>query len=126
MGAINTYKDLIVWQKARELVKLTYNFTASFPESEKFGLTNQMRRASVSIPSNIAEGYNRRSTKDYINFLSIAYGSLAELETQYVLSLDLGFLNESNYKKSADLIIEIQKILTTIRNSLLKKIKNAA
>ena len=87
----NSFKDLIVWQKAYELVKQTYQLTTCFPQEEMFGLARQMRRAAVAIPSNIAEGYGRQSTKEYRQFLSIAYGSLCELETQHLLSIDLGY-----------------------------------
>jgi four helix bundle protein len=79
---IKSYRDLTVWQKAIELVIKIYALTDKFPTEERFGLTSQMRRAAVSIPSNIAEGNFRRSTKDYVQFLKIAFGSGAELETQ--------------------------------------------
>jgi four helix bundle protein len=86
------FKDLIVWQKAFVLVKETYAVTKMYPRSEMYGLSQQMRRAAVSIPSNIAEGYGRFYNKEYKQFLSIAYGSLCELETQYLLSVDLGYV----------------------------------
>jgi len=82
MIALKSYKELIVWQKSMTLVKELYKLTESFPENEKFGLTSQMRRASISIPSNIAEGWGRLSRKNYIQFLRISRGSLFELETQ--------------------------------------------
>ena len=85
------FKDLIVWQKSYQLVKEIYNITKSFPKEEVYGLTQQMRRAAVAIPSNIAEGYGRQHDKEYKQFLSIAYGSLCELETQYLLAADLGY-----------------------------------
>ena len=84
------YKDLLVWQKGIELVKETYKLTKSFPNDEKFGSVSQMRRAAVSIPSNIAEGQARQPTKEFIQFLSHAEGSLAELETQVIVSTELG------------------------------------
>ena len=86
-----SFKDLIVWQKAFWLVKKTYLIAKDFPRDEIYGLTQQMKRAAVSIPSNIAEGYGRRHQKEYKQALSIAYGSLCELETQYLLSVDLNF-----------------------------------
>ena len=86
-----SFKDLVVWQKAYALVKEVYRMTLDFPQYEIYGLTQQMRRAAVGIPSNIAEGYGRQSAKEYRQFLSIAYGSLCELETQYLLSHDLGY-----------------------------------
>ena len=85
-----SFKDLIVWQKSYRLVREVYKVTKSFPKDELYGLSQQMRRSAVSIPSNIAEGYGRQFGKEYKQFLSIAYGSLCELETQYLLSVDLG------------------------------------
>lgn len=86
MSQIKSYKELIVWQKSMVLVSDIYKVSASFPDSEKFGLTSQMRRASVSIPSNIAEGWGRLSRKNYIQFLRISRGSLFELETQLLIT----------------------------------------
>ncbi len=85
----HSFKDLIVWQKAYKLVLEIYRITREFPKSETYGLAQQMRKAAVSIPSNIAEGYGRAYKTEYKQFLSIAYGSLSELETQYLLSVDL-------------------------------------
>ena len=85
------YKDLLVWQNGIELVKEVYKLTRPYPSEEKFGLVSQMRRAAVSIPSNIAEGQARHTTKEFIQFLSHAEGSLAELETQIIVSMGLGF-----------------------------------
>lgn len=92
---LKSYKELIVWQKAYQLVLEIYKATLGFPRSEVFGLAQQMRRASVSIPSNIAEGYAREHKTEYHRFLSIAYGSLSELETQYMLSVDLGYVKQN-------------------------------
>ncbi|GIZ15710.1 four helix bundle protein [Capnocytophaga catalasegens] len=86
MSKISSYKELIVWQKAIILVKQIYGITRLFPEEEKFGLTNQIRRSAVSIPSNIAEGYGRGSSKSYLQFLSVARGSLFELESQLYIA----------------------------------------
>ena len=91
-----TFKDLIVWQKSFALAKEVCALTQTFPSNELYGLTQQMRRAVVSIPSNIAEGYGRQYGKEYKQFLSVAYGSLCELETQYLLSLDLNYTKESS------------------------------
>lgn len=91
-----SFKDLIVWQKAYKLVLEVYKFTDQFPNREVYGLAQQIRRAVVSIPSNISEGYGRRFNKEYKQFLSIAYGSLCELETQYLLSVDLNFIKKNN------------------------------
>ncbi len=91
-----SFKDLIVWQKSFELVKEVYKFSDGFPKSELYGVTQQMRRAAISIPSNIAEGYGRQYNKEYKQFLSVAYGSLCELETQYLLAVDLSFTQKSD------------------------------
>ena len=91
---VKSYRDLSAWQKARLLVKEVYLLTAAFPVGERFGLVSQMNRAAVSIPSNIAEGYGRATTQDYLHFLRIARGSAYELETQLVLAQDLGLCTE--------------------------------
>ena len=91
MKTTRGFKDLVVWQKAYQLAKQIYEFTGTFPPQETYGLSQQMRRAAVAIPSNIAEGYGRQSSKEYRQFLSIAYGSLCELRTQYALATDLAF-----------------------------------
>ncbi|PWK20326.1 four helix bundle protein [Xanthomarina spongicola] len=107
----------MVWQKAMALVTLIYNLTKTFPEDERFGLTSQMRRCSVSIPSNIAEGWGRLSRKNYIQFLRISRGSLYELETQILITKQLNYINDS--EKVESLIIEISKML----NSLIRKLE---
>ena len=87
------YRSLIIWQKARELVREIYSITNDFPKEEAFGLISQIRRAVISIPSNIAEGYGRQYRSEYVRFLNIARGSCYEVETQLILCMDLGFLN---------------------------------
>jgi four helix bundle protein len=87
------YRDLVVWQRSRRLATSVYRLTRTFPRSEMFGLTSQMRRASISVISNIAEGHGRRSTQDTIHFLAIARGSLLELEAQAVVAVDLEYLD---------------------------------
>lgn len=99
-----------------KLVEEVYDITASFPDKEKFGLTNQIRRSAVSIPSNISEGAGRNSNKEFRNFLGIANGSLNELLTQLELSLRLGYIKEDNLKKSMSLGDEIQKMIYTLIN----------
>ena len=96
MTYIKSYKELIVWQKSIKLVKEIFILTDKFPKSELYGLVSQMRRAAVAIPSNIAEGYGRKSSKEYAQFYSIAYGSALELETQLILSKRLGFCSKNN------------------------------
>jgi len=98
-----SFKDLIVWQKSYKLVLEIYKITKDFPQKEVYGLSQQMRRAAVSIPSNISEGYGRQHNKEYKQFLSMAYGSLCELETQYLLSVDL------HYIKRNDIIEKLMK-----------------
>jgi len=90
-----SFRDLIVWQKAYKLTLEVYNITKDFPKNETYGLAQQMRRAAISIPSNIAEGYGRKHQAEYKQFLSMAYGSLLELETQYQLAIDLQYLNKN-------------------------------
>jgi len=90
-----SFKDLIVWQKAYRLVLEVYKITKNFPRYETYSLTQQIRRAAISLPSNIAEGYGRKHKVEYQQFLSIAYASLLELETQYLLSLDLNYMNKN-------------------------------
>ena len=97
---IEDYKDLIVWQRSMELAEEVYRLVKKLPKEELFALSDQIRRAVISIPSNIAEGYERNSTKEYIHFLSIAKGSKAELETQLLLCTKIHYLNNSDIEKS--------------------------
>jgi four helix bundle protein len=112
------YKDLKIWQKGMRLTKLVYQLTARFPADERFGLTSQMRRAAVSVPSNIAEGQARQGTREFLQFLSHASGSLAELDTQLLLSVDLGYCLETETNSITGEISEIQKMLAAIRRKL--------
>ncbi len=118
---INTFRDLIVWRKAIDFVTSIYKLTTSFPANELYGLSLQIRRCAVSIPSNIAEGYGRRSTKDYIRFLNIAMGSIYELQTQLEIGLNLNFISksnyESNYKKIREIEIILRSLITKIHQS---------
>ncbi len=116
MDAINSYEDLIAWQKAYQLVLKVYEITRSFPADERFGLTQQMRRAAVSVPSNIAEGWGRGSRKDYIRFLNMARGSVYELLTQTRLVLDLNYLNDN--KSAYEDMKEVERILNGLIRSL--------
>lgn len=116
-----TYKELIVWQKAYKLTLLVYKLTKSFPKEEQYGLVTQIRRAVVSIPSNIAEGYCRRSKLEYVQFLQIAFASGAELETQLLLGKDLGYISDSDYLLVSSLLEEVMRML----NSLLSKIRSS-
>lgn len=118
---LNSFKDLTVWQNAYHLTLEVYRITCAFPPSEQYGLTSQMKRASVSIPSNIAEGYKRQSRKEYLQFLSIANGSTGELETQLLLSRDLGFLSIGDFQRALKLSEEVSKGL----GNLMKALKSA-
>lgn len=111
MAYITTYKELIVWKKAIELVREIYLSTERFPKSEIYGIIPQMRRAAISIPSNIAEGYGRKSPKEYAQFYSIAYGSALELETQLIISKDLNFASSQDFIKCDALLTEVLKML---------------
>jgi four helix bundle protein len=115
---IKSYHDLNVWQYGRRLVVETYRMTASFPKHELYGLASQMQRASVSIPSNIAEGFSRRGTKDYMQFISIAIGSLNELDTQSYVAQDLGYISENQIQPYRNTIISLQKMLHSMRGKL--------
>lgn len=117
---INSYKDLIVWQKAMDLVVEIYRLTEFFPKSEMYGLCSQMRRCSVSIPSNIAEGRKRSGRKDYRHFLTIAYGSGAELETQIEIVKRLPFGNVIVFNQSDSLLNEIMRML----NAMIARLKD--
>ena len=108
------YKDLIIWQKSRLLVRTVYILTRKLPKEELFGQTNQVRRAVVSIPSNIAEGFNRGSDKEFIHFLRIAKGSAAEVETQLILCVDLGYLDSDDIVEAIKLYNEILRMLGTL------------
>jgi four helix bundle protein len=112
------YKDLIVWQKGIALAKAIYQLTSKFPGEEKFGLVSQMRRAAVSIPSNIAEGQARHTTGEFIQFISHAEGSTAELETQLILSVELGFVAKDSAKTHFSLLDEIRRMLNSLRRKL--------
>lgn len=113
------HKDLDVWKKSMDLVEIFYKLTSAFPEEEKFGLINQMRRAVVSIPSNVAEGGARKSDKEFIQFLHVALGSLAELETQYLIAVRLKYIIEN--KEIENKINEVKRMLLGMRNYLHKK-----
>jgi four helix bundle protein len=118
MAKISDFKDLVAWQLARSLVKEIYLITKTYPNEEIYGLTSQMRRAAISIPSNIAEGFSRRGSKDYANFLSIALGSLLELETQVILSLDLDYINQANFDLVVPKITELKKVIFALRKAV--------
>ena len=110
------YKELEVWKESKELVKLIYKITENFPSSEQFGLTNQIQRSAVSIPSNIAEGIGRNHVKDTLQFLYISRGSIYELETQIILAFDLSFISSEAYNNSIEKIHLCMKLISGFIN----------
>ena len=112
------YKDLLIWQRSMSLAKLVYQLTRSFPPEERYGLISQLRRAAVSIPSNIAEGQARKGTSEFLQFLSIATGSLAELETQLLLSVDLSYCKLPDVAPLFQEIDELQKMIVALKRKL--------
>ena len=114
----HNFKNLSIWKRSRRLVKRVYEISRDFPREEKFGLTNQMRRAAVSVPSNIAEGCGRNGDKKLIQFLFIANGSLCELETQFLLCYDLDFILEKELTEITEEIVEIRKMIFSFIKTL--------
>jgi four helix bundle protein len=110
MAPVRSYRDLIVWQRAMDLAKLVYGVTASFPASERYGLTSQLRRAAVSIAANIAEGHGRNSSKEFVQFLGISRGSLTETETLLILARDLNFIGQEDGTKLLAICEEISRL----------------
>ena len=118
---LSSYKELKVWQKSYQLVLDTYRMTERFPQREHYGLASQIRRCAISIVSNIAEGYQRQYTGEYIQYLSIAFGSCAELETQLMLAKDLSYLPPKDFSNLADMLNEIGKMLNVLKRKLKTK-----
>ena len=117
-----SFRDLQVWQRAIELTVATYQLTSRFPKEEIFALSNQLKRASVSVASNIAEGYGRSTTRDYLQFLAIARGSISEVETQLVIDRKLRFGREEDLAQAEKLTVEVGKML----NGLIKSLRAAS
>ena len=115
---VKSYQDLIVWQKAMDLVEMVYQATKGFPKGELYGLTNQVRRAAVSIPSNIAEGQARQSTAEFKNFLSIAQGSRAEVETQIMIAQRLHYISQQQTDQILALSEEIKRMMYSLTAKL--------
>ena len=115
-----SFKDLVVWQRSIQMTVAAYNLTSSFPPSEQFGLTNQLRRAAVSVASNIAEGYGRSTTGEYLQFLGHARGSNCEVQTQLIISRELEFGSEQSRQLAESLSEEVSKMLVAIMNKLSK------
>ena len=117
-NGINSYGDLLVWQKGMALAKLVYAMTGCFPAPERFGLTVQMRRAAVSVPSNIAEGQARQGRREFVQFLSHSEGSLAELDTQLTLAAELSYCHDPEASRCAEMIAELQRMLASLRRKI--------
>jgi four helix bundle protein len=117
-SSTRSYRDLAVWQKGIQLAKVVYGLTRGFPVEEKFGIVAQMRRAAVSVPSNIAEGQARHTTGEFIQFISHAEGSIAELDTQLILSIELKFCSSTAAEPSFALVTEIRRMLNALRRKL--------
>jgi len=117
-GKIRSYRDLLIWQKGMALAKRIYAMTRAFPGDERFGLTAQMQRAVVSVPSNIAEGQARHGRREFVQFLSHAEGSLAELDTQLTLAVELGYCRPADADGSVATVTELQKMMASLRGKL--------
>jgi four helix bundle protein len=119
--AVKSYRELIVWQKAMDLAESVYKLTSGFPREEIYGLTSQVRRSAVSIASNIAEGQGRSSTRDFLNFLSIARGSLCEMETQVLLAERLGYVQGHDGSGILNQAAEVGRLINGLANSLTRR-----
>ena len=119
--SIKTYRDLLVWQKSMDLVTEIYRLSKSFPQDELYGLSAQIRRSAVSVPSNIAEGYGRQSKQDYLRFLKMASGSLYELQTQIEISQKLSYISKDDYEVIFNRAKEIERMLS----SMIRKVENS-
>lgn len=115
---MKTYRDLLVWQKSMTFVTNIYQVIKTFPKEEIYGLTSQIRRCAISIPSNIAEGYGRNSTNDYIRFLQISMGSIFEIQTQLEIAKNLDYLNKSKFQEAYDMSREIERMLSSLIHKL--------
>ena|SRR2546422_359598 len=115
---VKKYSELIAWQKAMDLTEEVYPATRRFPKEEIYGLTSQLRRAAVSVPSNIAEGQGRKSTNEFLHHLSIAYGSLMEVETQLLIAARLGYLEQESIEKLMERAGEVGRLINGLYNSL--------
>lgn len=116
---LSSYRGLLVWQKAMELVVETYRLSSRFPKEEQYGLTSQLRRASVSVPSNVAEGYGRASRREYLQFLYVGQGSLKETETQIILAEMLGYAS----KDAAELLLEKSEVVGKLLGGLIRALR---
>lgn len=121
MGTITNFKDLIAWQEAHKLVLATYLVTKKFPDDERYSLTNQIRRCTVSVSSNIAEGFGRNGAAEKSHFYSIAKGSILELENQLLIARDLKYLSEEDYKSLEEQLSTVGRLITGLSRSVQSK-----
>lgn len=121
---VSSFKDLQVWQKAQLLTKLIYSLSKEFPKDELYSFTSQIRRAALSVVSNIAEGSSKRSTREFIRFINISYGSLAEIEAQAIIASDLGYLNDTSLAAITEAVEEIGRMLNALQNKLHEKLNS--
>ena len=119
---METHKDLCVWHQGIELVTAIYLITKTYPKEEIFGLVSQMRRAAISVPSNIAEGYARGTDREKLHFLRISSGSMSEIETQVMLSLNLGYISQESYKELSEKVTSVWKQLNALISSIKKRL----
>ena len=119
---METHKDLRIWQQSIEMVTSLYLMTKTFPKDELFGLVSQIRRAAVSVPSNIAEGYARGTDREKLHFLRISSGSMSEIETQLILSFNLGYISQENYDELSEIITSVWKQLNALISSVKKRL----
>ncbi len=120
MAGFKRFEDILAWQKARQATRLVYQITANVNFAKDFGLRDQIRRSSVSIMANIAEGYGRRSDKEFSNFLNIAHGSIAETQSYLYIAFDLNYLNQEHFKNLYDLLDEVSKMIMSLTQHLRK------
>lgn len=118
MSTVKSFKDLFIWQDAMDLVKSIYNITNEYPEVEKFNLTSQTTRSAISVPSNIAEGFGRKSNKDFTRFLQIALGSLFELQTQLIIAHSQNYISEMTFKTIEEKVETLGKRINSFKASL--------
>ena len=124
MERVQSHRDLVVWQKAMELVVMVFRLTARFPKTETYGMVAQLTRAVTSVPANVAEGNARGSRKDYANFIAVARGSLMETETLLILAIRLEYTAPAEAQPALSLVVEISKMLTALRSRLLQGTRN--
>ncbi len=118
---LKSYRDLIAWQKSMDLVQTVYESVRAFPKEEIYGLTSQLKRAVVSVPSNVAEGQGRKSSREFLHHLSIAYGSLMEVETQILIAARLGYLSSDEANRITEQTAEVGRVLNGLSNALNNK-----